>query len=802
LVVFHVRQAAVAALLLLVPKAQAEAQQTPGPASTTLIAGVVVDTVSGRPLRLAVIRLAETGASTLTDDGGVYQIVAASGQVRLIVRRIGYEPASLAFDARGRVMRKVIYLRPIAIGLEPVVVNGRDEFARQVMRRAIARKHELFSKLHDYRYDAHVKLVVRDFSKPQDSAEAVLSIFETRTSVYWEQPDHYQETILARRQSSNMPRKFNLVSVGDLVNFTRDRIEFQKYSFVSPIADDAFDHYDYRVLDTLAVEGRRVFRLAIQPTSVSSPLFVGVIDVADSTYDVLGIDVGGNEAVRISFVENLRYRQHLKDMGGGRWMPYEIRLSGDLHFAIPLPGVPERMPFEHVAALDNFRFDQGHRPPNVGETQIVVHERADRTDSAVWAAPGTVSITPAERAAWAHIDSVERLPPPIADRVLRGGIAAARLSNDADFFHFNRVDGAAVGAGRTWLNIPGVVLRTKLDYATGSDTWQYRFGGRVRVSDARRLWLGGAVYDETENRQALVSREYNPTYRALLFRLDPLDYYRERGWTATLSSKLVDFTRLALRYTDARQSTLGVVTDYSVLSVDRPQRLNPPITDGRLRSVSGSLTYDSRPLLQEGGQAFYLHTVMRTRVALDVEAAAPGLIPNDFDFRRYSLVIDRQQRTLNLGLTTIMAEGGIATGRVPPQRYFVVDYGMNALTFQGSGFNTMHQRSFGGTRAAMIALRHDFDRLLFAKSGIPLVRDLPVTLSIHGGVFWADLKDDPPTPGDSLWHTGSTPYSELGFGLGNLTPFLSPFNIAAYFTWQISSYPTSRFAFGLGFTRL
>jgi Family of unknown function (DUF5686)/Carboxypeptidase regulatory-like domain len=764
--------------------------------------GAVVDTVSGRPLRLAVVRVVQTGLTTLTDDAGRYTIRVPPGDAQIVVRRIGYEPSSVTVTTTGPIMRRAIYLHPIAIGLAPVVVNGRDEFAREVMRRAIARKHELFSNLHDYRFDAHVKAVLRDYSKPQDRAESVLMISETRTSVYWERPDHYQETILARRQSMNLDRKLNLVSVGDIVNFTRDRIDFQKYSFVSPIADDAFDHYDYRVLDTLVVDGRRVFRLAIQPTSASSPLFIGMIDVADSTYDVVGIDVGANEAVRISFIDNLRYRQRLKDMGGGRWMPYEIRLSGEVHFAIPLPGVPERMPFEHVASLTNFRFDEGHRPPNLGEFQIVVHERADRPDSATWDAPEAVSITPAERAAWARIDSVARVPAALSDRVLQGLVGAFRITTNADFFHFNRVDGSAVGVGRTWLNIPGVVLRTKLDYATGSDTWQYRFGGRVCVSDARRLWLGGAVFDETANRQALVSREYNPTYRAMFFRLDPYDYYRERGGNATLTSKLVNFTRLSLKYTDVRQSSLSVVTDYSVFSTDRVQRLNPLIRDGRMRSLSGTLSYDSRPLLREGGQAFYLQALTRTRVTVDAEVASPGLIPNDFDFRRYSLMIDRQQRTLNLGLTSIMAEAGIATGTVPPQRYFVVDFGMRTLTFQGSGFNTMRENSYAGTRAAMLALRHDFDRLLFAKSGLPLVRDLPFTLSVHGGVFWTDFANHTPAEGDALLQTAHTPYSELGFGLGNLTPFLSPFNIAAYFTWQLSSYPTSRWVLGFGFTRL
>jgi hypothetical protein len=73
---------------------------------------------------------------------------------------------------------------------------------------------------------------------------------------------------------------------------------------------------------------------------------------------------------------------------------------------------------------------------------------------------------------------------------------------------------------------------------------------------------------------------------------------------------------------------------------------------------------------------------------------------------------------------------------------------------------------------------------------------------VHGGAFWTGFKNHTYVAGDSLLHTAPTPYTELGFGLGNLTPFLSPFNIAAYFTWQLSSYPTSRFAFGFGFTRL
>src|SRR5205809_99037 len=93
----------------------------------------------------------------------------------------------------------------------PVTVTARDEFARGLIQRAIARKHEVYAGIHDYRYDAYVKFVVRDLVRHADSAASVVLITETRTSAYWEQPDHYQETILARRQSNNLSAERNLV---------------------------------------------------------------------------------------------------------------------------------------------------------------------------------------------------------------------------------------------------------------------------------------------------------------------------------------------------------------------------------------------------------------------------------------------------------------------------------------------------------------------------------------------------------------------------------------------------------------
>jgi hypothetical protein len=780
---------------------RATPQQPPSASPAAVLEGIVREPLSRQPVRFAVVRVAQTGASALTDEDGHFRLESPPGEWRLEIRRIGYEPTSLSVSVPGGTSRTDISLRPLPVALEPVTVTSVEDPARAIIARTIAHKSDVLAKIHDYRYDAYVKFVVRDLRHLRDSAASVVLITETRTAAYWEHPDRYQETIRSRRQSSNLDPESNLVSVGEIVNFNRNRIDLRKYAIVSPIADDALNHYDYRMLDTVVVDGRRVFRLAIEPKSEASPLFVGVIDIADSTYDVLAVDVGVNAAARFNYVTNVRYQQRLKDVGGGRWMPYLIRLTGEVHLAFSLPGFPGQLSFEHVASLGDFQFDQQHPPANVGQYRIVVDEGADRPDSAAWAAPGAVPLTDAERTAWARIDSTERRPPSVGRLIEQGLAAGIGLATNPDFFHFNRVDGTYLGAARDWRAMPGLVFTTKLGYAEGSDRWQYRLGSEVRVSEARQLWVGWSYHDETMRRPTLVSGAYNPTFRALSSRLDPLDYYRERGLGVSVSVRPFAFTRLDLQYTDARQSSLDVTTDYTLFSVARLVRPNPAITEGHLRSLGASLSYDSRPLLKDKGVDYRLRRLTWTRITVGVEIAAPDLIPNDYSFRRYTLELVRQQRTLNLGITTIMAVSTLATGYVPPQRYVTVDFGMQTLTYQRNGFNTLRETNYTGTRGALLAFRHDFDRLLFAKSGLPVIRRLPFTFSLHGGVFWTDFINHLPNPGDTLFTTARKPYTELGFGLGNLTPFLSPLNVAAHFTWQLSGYPTNRFRFGFGFTR-
>lgn len=764
------------------------------PSGTAIVTGVVRNGATSAPVRLAVVRQAGGIASTLSNDLGRYRIELPLGAQHLEVRRIGFRPTSISVVVPAAGIAADVALEPIAVGLERVLVTAHDDAARRIIAAAIRRKQASRGLVHDYHYDGDVRLVVRDLNKPADSASSIRTITQTRTSAYWEQPNHYQETIVARRQTGNLAPEQNLVGVGQIVNFSRDRVAVGRFELASPVADDALDRYEFRLLDTLAVEGRRVFRLSLEPLSKGTADFTGVIDVADSTFDVTGIDVGVNDAVRLGFAHNVRYQQRFGAMGAGRWMPRAIELSVDV--VLPVGNIQLRI--QQTAELSGYRFNEGRRPAGLSEYRIVVADSADRVDSSIWVRPGAIPLTDVEQGAFRRIDSIVHAPRTLRQRVTNGAFTALALSLNPDFFHYNRVDGAYLGAGWTWMDLasmPGTQPTLKLGRGQSSDLWQYRFGNRVRLSETRRVWIGATYHDETVNRTTLTSPDYNPTLRALVSTIDPLDYYRERGLVATLTTKLVDFVRLDAAYTDARQTSLPLTIEHPPLrhAGGRSLRPNAPIEDGHLRALAAAIVFDSRPLARQRGRDIRLGALPWTRLAAETELSPRSALGSDFDYRRYTIRLDHRQRLFGLGVTSLLATGGYGSSGIPAQRWFGVDGGAQVLEFQASPFSTLVDSSFTAPRAAVLSVQHDFDRILFTRSRLPLVEDIPFTLAVRSSIFWTDQ------PGPAGSGIGvRAPYREAGFSVGNLTPFLAPFNFSARFAWQLSNYPTAPFRFSIG----
>ncbi len=663
------------------------------------------------------------------------------------------------------------------------------------MAEAIARRHTELPDGARQSYHAAVKLAVYDTAIPADSLAAVATVRETRSEADWQAPARYHETILARRRSSKFTFVWKALSVVDIADFRRSRINIPPYDFVSPLADDAGTFYRFRLLGKRTVDGVSVYHLDILPRTPTTVAFTGTIDVAEATRDVVAMDLGVTAAADFGMWHNVRYRRSYADAGNGYWMPRDITLTADAHLPIKVPKLSRNMSLSQKAHFDGYQVEASPAVED-HEIRIDVSRDADRYDNALWDELPGIAETAAERRIWMHRDSSSHH---LSSRVssAQRDVSTSQIEvASRDFFHFNRVDGAYAGAGLLWRASENVSLDGKLGYAFGARDWQYRAGGALQLSQPHRLWIGAGYHDETITRPSIVPHNSDRTIEALLYERDPLDYYREQGSTVWLGIRPFNFTRLHLQLDDQLQGVLPVVTDYSLLRPTQPQRPNGFIIPGRMRTLSGTMTYDSRSLERKRGVEMPPAVPVWTRITFSAELSDPGLVASDFNFGRYTVLLERHQRIHNSGVTTIMALLGTTTGNVPPQRYFTLDFSVRALGFEGGGLKTLGDTAFAGTRVASLSIRHDFNGLIFRRSGIPLIRLLPFTLRVYSSAFAIDFHNHVPLPGDSAFHTAPNGYVEAGFGLGNLLPFLSPLKIGTQFTWRLSNQPTPRFRFG------
>jgi len=583
-----------------------------------------------------------------------------------------------------------------------------------------------------------------------------------------------------------------ILNVETIPNFNMNRIAYGQYSIVSPVAEDALKYYNYYLLDTVFIDGKTVFRLEVEPKNTTDPLVQGTVDIADSSFAVVGVDGGFGPAIYVPMQSDFRYSQRYLLYENTYWMPNEIHMTSTMNLAFP---VEVQLTFEYVAALADYEFDVELEKSDFAYA-LEIAEDADDYDSTQWNIGQSILLTGEEHDAYRRIDSIAGAPKPLLSRVMTDMLLPL-LRIDPRIFHFNRVEGAYLGYGHHWLGpTPRMQTELKVGYAFSRKLWQFRGFASYRLTAKPKLWVSFGYRNEIRSRPTILnSREFNPTSWNLFGKTDPLDYYHEEDLVSSVKIGVTNKTDLTVMYRDARERSETNTTEYSIFARGKDYRENPAIRDGTNRSFQARISYDSRPRYKIKGRDYTgILSSLYTKLTIGVEIASPKLIDNDFDYLRYYLHVRHAGRTIFPGVTTVEVYAGGSDRDLPPQRYFTVDFTYNLLG-EGMFYKTVGARNFSGNRVAAWYASNNFGSWLFRKSGLPLIEKIPLSIIVYGGMFWTDFHNQVPDPGNERLSIASRPYAEIGFGIGRIPPL----SFKLTFTWQLSHYDTHSLTLGFGF---
>lgn len=635
------------------------------------VTGVVSNNETGAPIPFATVYVEGTGRSVLANSRGEYRLRLAPGRYSLKFSHVSFWTVTKPVDIDSSNVALNVGLKESLIELPGVKVYEEDyDAAQAIIVEAIRRKQEILASLESYRCKAYVK-TVHNNPKESDTA-SIEAIPESQLECTWQHPDSYKEVITSRRQTKNVPAEANFLNIEAIPNFNRNRIEFGRYSLVSPVAEDALEYYEYWLTDTLSIDGKRVFRLQVEPRNETDALVQGTVDIADSSFAIVGLEGGLGEGVSLPpFIDDFHYSQRFLLFEDRYWMPNAIRVTYEFNSTFP---VEKAFLIDYVAALYDYEFNLTP-PDHTFDYSLEVSENADDDDPLRWSRGQRIPLTTEEQLAYVRIDSAAQEPRAFHRRILGDAILPLiQFSSDPYFFRFNRVEGAYLGYRHHWY---GPLTRMQTEFRTGyafsRELWQYGFAAAYKISLVPRIWLGLSHRNEMTHRPTILnSRDFNTTparFNPALWNLfgktDPLDYYREESIRPYAIAGLTNHADLIVSYRNARQYSEGNQTDFSILARDKRYRANPPIVDGTLRSFAVDIRYDSRPRARIKGKRAVKLSPLCTVASVGAEIASPELVGNDFDFKRYYAHLEHVGRTFLPGLTTLELFAGGSSGTLP-----------------------------------------------------------------------------------------------------------------------------------------
>jgi outer membrane protein assembly factor BamA len=358
--------------------------------------------------------------------------------------------------------------------------------------------------------------------------------------------------------------------------------------------------------------------------------------------------------------------------------------------------------------------------------------------------------------------------------ITAGGPATAELKN--------KVDGFA-----PWVGVEATLhdtasynhanLYARGTYGFASKDPRFVLGARRPFGAGRRVTLGYEFHDLTDSDDVFRVIGFEEPPAVMLPRSSTRDYYRRRGHEAYAFVRLFSGAHLGLSWRRDDFTSLPVHSSWWFFLKDR--RPNPPIDDGRMRSLIATVRWADHGELFETRQrerdSFLLRNLYQTRMEqgqelraeATFEVASPDL-GGDFSFKRFIGTVRAQRDVAASHAVRARLLLGLTSGEVPLQRRFTL-----------GGLGTLRARelkAFAGDDAALAT----FEWLMRLRSPFP-----GLVAFYDGGAVWdrggdRDWKSD--VGAGVEWPAGRGFFlrADLGFPLQR-----DPGEKSARLTWRV-----------------
>lgn len=785
-------------------------------AQVTKVRGSVIDAGTGEPVPYAAVFFDGTSIGVSTDEEGRYYIETRdSSAIVLTASILGYVPVSVEVS-RGAFSEINFELQLDSDLLSAARIRPDDSYLRQILRQIdehreihdpdlgddwsvrVYSKIELDATHADWlATKSFLSSVLEDVVKYRDTSavtgEPYLPILLSETfsqKYHSKDPRADREVMLANRISGVTPDNFMRQYTGSYLlntNFYKSTITLFNLDVPSPAAAYGHAFYNYYLVDSLLMDGRKSYCLRFHPKrGLTSPTFDGELYIDAEDFGIRSIHVALSKVSNVNWIRHINIDTDSQRTADGHWFPKEEKLFIDFSIAVSDSsrvlsflgnrelhyGVPEARPFPRLAL----------ECPDAVMTSFVVE-----LDDAVWEAERPVPLTEREQGIYTMVEELQQKPSYKAWYTVFRSLIVGYIEGEhtkvaygpwAKTLMYNKTEGLHLGVGfRTtkflhpsmrWSANVGYGFRDHLIKGGGSYEWL------MRRDKTRKLTLRGSYnYQQLGQGSAVITQ---PNMFNSLFT-------GGRGDKQTLMRNLgIDYEH------EFSQVFTGFLTVESLRLYGNETVPLVRRSDGALmRSVSvNQLHLAGRFAWQERiNRGHFDKNHLFTRypvVSFDLAGGLRGVTEDDFGFFRGELSFDWRIPAGVAGFGTVHLNGGAILGEVP-YPFLKLHEGNQSWFLDKSAFACMDYYEFASDRWCSVFYEHNLNGMIFGH--IPLVKKLDlreiITVKAAMGTLSSLNRDRSRIVPIEGLSTLEKPYVEAGVGISNLLRVLR-----VDFSWRLT----------------
>jgi len=382
------------------------------------IRGTITDD-KGTPLPLVSVLVENTYNGTSSNEKGQYEInIKNTGKYTLIFQYLGFKTKKIAINVDKLPFVQNIALVEENLSLSEVVINTKENPANAIIRKAIDSRKANAEQTAHFKADFYSRGIfkVKDVPKKilgqkmedpdgtlDSTGSGMIYLSETVSKIVFEKPNNLKERIIASKISGNSKGYSYNTAMSTQYDFYDNTVKFG-LKMISPIADNAFNYYKYKLEGTFQDENNQmVNKIKVIVKRDAEPVFEGYIYIVEDSWAIYAVDLDAKGyRMHEEMLDNLKLVQNFSyNKTSGIW----AKTTQSLEINAGFLGIKFNGKFSYV--YSNYEFFNNFEK-NTFSNEIVSFEKdSNKKDSIFWKQNRPIPLTEEEHRDYIKKDSVQ-----------------------------------------------------------------------------------------------------------------------------------------------------------------------------------------------------------------------------------------------------------------------------------------------------------------------------------------------------------------------------------------------------------